>query len=91
MDEVQLEVDESEVKIKSFKTKEEAEAFKATYEAKSNTFLSNVRELDGKWIVAKCKAGDLAVKSILKGGEFYNYNVPLTSGWDLGKNWADCH
>lgn len=90
-DESQIEVEEQDVKIKEFDSKEKAETWKAKWEKKNSQHLSNVFKRNGEYAVAKCRAGHLQVKSILKGGEFYGYNVPLTSGWDLGKNWSQCH
>lgn len=35
--------------------------------------------------------GNLAVKSIVKAGEFYNLNVPLGADFQVGQSWAETH
>jgi len=35
--------------------------------------------------------GNLAVRSIVKAGEYYNLNVPLGADYQIGRSWADTH
>lgn len=37
------------------------------------------------------EVGKLAVECIAKTGEFYNFRVPITGEYKIGKNWAECH
>ena len=90
-DEAQLEVSSSLVKGRRFKTKEEAIEWKAKIEKNKGIILSDVRELDTGWFVGYTLAGQLAVEAVHEAGEYYGLNVPLTAGYMLGKNWAECH
>ena len=85
MDECQLEVSSSLVRWKSFDTEEEAKAFT------SKQPCSEIMEKKGKFWRGYCKAGALAVESVREAGEYYKLAVPLSAGYAIGLNWADCH
>lgn len=87
-DECQLEVSKSLVKFKTFQTKEEAQTFKDTQKEVWSDIKPNPK---GGFYVAYCRAGELASEAVREAGEFYKLNVPLTAGYILGRNWADCH
>lgn len=36
-------------------------------------------------------AGEIASKAVAKAGEHFKLNVPLTAGYVIGRNWAECH
>lgn len=87
MDESQLEVNRESVKFKLFDTEEEAKAFQI--EGKK---LSDVGHApNGKYFRAYNRAGELACKAVNMAGEHYKLNIPLTAGYILGRNWAECH
>lgn len=87
-DESQGEVSRSLVSFKVFDSKEEAEEFKAS----ATKIWSDVQKgKNDKFFVAYCRAGELASEAVRLSGEYYNLNVPLTAGYMLGRNWADCH
>lgn len=91
-DESQLRERFEDVKVKTFKTKEEAVEWKQAWEAKTGSLLSNVRKLDNDtYKVYYARSGELAVLSILEGGRYYNLNVELTSAYDVGETWGSCH
>lgn len=37
------------------------------------------------------RVGKMAVEAIVKTGEFFNFRVPITGEYKIGKNWAECH
>lgn len=37
------------------------------------------------------RVGQMAVDAIAKTGEFFNFRVPITGEYKVGKNWAECH
>ena len=87
-DEAQIETTKDQVRFKMFDTEDEAEEFKA----KSSHTLSDVgKSKNGKYFLAYCKAGALAVESVKRCGQYYNLSVELTAGYQVGLNWADCH
>ena len=45
----------------------------------------------GGFYIAYCRAGELASEAVSEAGQFYKLNVPLTAGYIVGRNWADCH
>lgn len=90
-DEAQLEVHKSLVKWKVSEDKEEITKLKQQLEIETGLKWSDVGHTEGKYYIGYCKAGALAVESVLEAGQYYNLNVDLTAGYMLGKNWANCH
>lgn len=82
-------MDKSLVSFKIFKTEEAAEDFKEKYQEEE--ILSDVIEKNDRYYVAKSAVGDILARSVTEAGEYLNLNVPLTAGWQVGKNWADTH
>lgn len=37
------------------------------------------------------RVGKMAVEAIVKTGEYFNFRVPITGEYKVGKNWAECH
>lgn len=90
-DEAQLEVRKELVKWKVGKSKEEMVEIKDKLEKETNLKWSDVGHIGDKWYVGYCRAGELAVESVLEAGRYYSLNVDLTAGYMLGKDWASCH
>lgn len=90
-DESQLEVHKGLVKWRVGKSKEEMIEIKAQLEAETGLQWSDVGHIGDKWYVGYCRAGELAVESVLEAGRYYGLNVDLTAGYMLGKDWASCH
>ena len=88
LDEAQLEVSKSMVKFKTFPTTEEAQSFK---DEQSEVWSDIKPNPKGGFFVAYCRAGELASEAVREAGEYYKLNVPLTAGYILGRNWAECH
>ena len=91
MDEAQLEVTKDLVKFKIFESKEIAKAWKQKHEQMDNKLYSNVGEIDGKVFVGYSIAGELASRAIKQAGEYYKLRIDLSAGYDIGRNWAECH
>lgn len=67
-------------------------AWKREEESKTGKIWANVHESPkGGWFTAYSRAGELASIAVKKAGEFYNLNVELTAGYDVGNSWASCH
>lgn len=67
-------------------------AWKHEEESKTGKIWANVHESPkGGWFTAYSRAGELASIAVKKAGEFYNLNVELTAGYDIGNSWASCH
>ncbi len=77
--------------FKTFKTKEEAAAYKAQRESETKRIYSTVGHVKDKYYVGYCVVGDLAVQSIIEAGRQLKLKVPLAGEYNLGKNWRDCH
>ena len=90
-DEAQLEVHKNLVKWRVGKSKEEMTEIKAQVEKETNLQWSDVGHIGDKWYIGYCRAGELAVESVLEAGRYYKLNVDLTAGYMLGKDWASCH
>lgn len=90
-DESQLEVSKQLVKWKVSNSKEEIEQFKKDIEAHSGQRWSDVGHTGDKYYVGYCRAGELAVESVLAAGRYYKLSVDLTAGYMLGKDWGSCH
>jgi len=70
-----------------FDTKEEAE----NYEVDGFILSGNVREFDGKFGRAYCKAGELMVKAIEEAAKQMECPIPITGEYLMGKTWGECH
>lgn len=90
-DESQCEVSKKLVKFKTFADKESAAKYKEQIEAETNTKWSDVGHYEEKYYVGYCRAGELAVESVLEAGKYYRLNVDLTAGYMLGNSWKTCH
>lgn len=91
-DESQCEVSKKSVKFKRFDTKEEAQAFKDEVQASTSQIWSDIKDSPkGGVFVGYCRAGQLAVESVLQSGRDFGMNVDLTAGYMIGLNWRDCH
>lgn len=67
-------------------------AWKEEEEKRTGKIWANVHESPkGGWFTAYSRAGELASVAVNKAGEYYNLNVPLTAGYDVGNSWASCH
>lgn len=67
-------------------------AWKAEEEARTGKIWANVHESPkGGWFTAYSRPGELASLAVKKAGEFYNLNVELTAGYDVGNSWSSCH
>lgn len=86
-DEAQAEVRRSMVTWKKFKTEEECKAFKSD----DGKAWSDPVHNDKGWFRGYCRAGELAVQSVVEAGRYYKLNVDLSAGYMLGRNWAECH
>lgn len=90
-DESQCEVSKKLVKFKTFPDKESAAKFKEQVEAETGKRWSDVGHYGDKYYVGYCRAGELAVESVLAAGKYYRLNVDLTAGYMLGNSWKTCH
>ena len=81
----------SNVKIKRFSSEEEAKQWKQYMEETTGKQFSDIGHSGDTYWCGYSRAGELAAKSITKGGEFYKLRVELTGGYQLGRNWAQCH
>ena len=79
-DESQLEVHKSLVKWRVSKDKEEITKLKEQLEKETGLRWSDVGHTGDKYYIGYCKAGELAVESVLESGQYYNLNVDLTAG-----------
>lgn len=91
MDEGQDEVTKDLVKLKTFETKEEAINWRNKYEKQTGKMLSDIGHINGVWYTGYSRAGEIAAIAVKLAGEFYNLNVPLSSGYVIGKDWSQCH
>ncbi len=85
-DESQAELPREEISLYERDSKEEALALHM--DAK---IWSVPTEINGKWITGYSRYGELAVKSIVKAGEYLNLRCPLDAEYKLGRNWAETH
>lgn len=82
--------------------KEQA-AIDKSCEKKAKQLLAELEEKEGrKWanlhpsprggyFSAYSRAGELTVIAVTEAGRYYGLNVELTAGYDVGRNWAECH
>lgn len=90
-DEAQLEVSKDLVKWRVGKSKEEVAEIKQQMEETTGLMWSDVGLIGDKYYIGYCRAGELAVESVLEAGKYYKLNVDLTAGYMLGQDWASCH
>jgi DNA polymerase III epsilon subunit-like protein len=95
-DEQQQSVNKQLVRLKYFETEEEAKSYKKEIESEGKFILSDIGKSFeepnlNKYFVGWCKVGELMVKGLLAAGEYYNLPIKLTSGYQIGKSWKDCH
>lgn len=90
-DESQCEVSKKLVKFKTFPDKESAAKYKEQVEVETKAKWSDVGHYGDKYYVGYCRAGELAVESVLEAGKYYRLNVDLTAGYMLGNSWKTCH
>lgn len=69
---------------------EEAKALAIAYKDSQENY-SEVGHTDTHYYTGYCLAGVLAVESVREAGEYYNLNVPLSAGYNLGRSWAMTH
>lgn len=86
-DECQLETTKASVKFKKFKDEAEAKAF----ECPEGKLWSEVIHNDKGYFRAYCRAGELATIAVAEAGKYYKLKVPLTAGYNIGRNWAETH
>lgn len=84
-DEEAWEIPKHYVKWKKVSSKEEGEKLQ------KEGYYSKPKEINGQWWVCYCKVGELGIKSIEAAGKFFNFKVPLTGEYQVGKTWADVH
>lgn len=84
-DEFQYEVPEELIEVFTFDTKEEAEAYD------DGRYLSNVREVDGKFERCYSIVGDLGNQSLMKAGKYFRMPLPFNAAYDVGNNLAETH
>lgn len=101
-DEAQGEVTKSVCKFKSIKVdmqddaavKEAEERLKTWAKDKLDTLRevwSDVGHTKDAAYIGWTLPGQLATEAVREAGEYYNLNVPLSAGYMLGRNWAECH
>lgn len=67
-------------------------AWKAEEEARTGKIWANIHESPkGGWFTAYSLPGELASRAVHLAGRYYNMNVDLTAGYDIGASWRDCH
>jgi hypothetical protein len=86
-DEAQLEVNREQVRWKKFDSEQECRDWKSD---DGKTWSDPFHNAKG-WFRAYVRAGELATMAVKASGEYYKLNVPLTAGYMLGRNWAECH
>lgn len=86
MDEAQLEVSEDLVVFKQFETEKEAEEFN-----EEGKIWSDVGENEKGIFRAYSLPGESACRAVREASEYYKLNVELTAGYQVGKNWKECH
>lgn len=83
--------------------KEEQKKIDKDAKAKAEEMLKEIETTEGrKWAnlhesprggyySAYSRPGELAAKAVHEAGRYYGLNVDLTAGYDVGRNWAECH
>lgn len=84
--------DEKEQEAENKRCKKIVEQYRLDTEKETGKMWSNVHESPkGGYFFAYSLPGELASKAVKMAGEYYNLNVDLTAGYDIGRNWAECH
>lgn len=86
-DEAQVETTKVSVQFKKFKDEDEAKA----YVDPDGKVWSEVIHNDKGYFRAYNRAGELATKAVGDAGKYYKLKVGLTAGYNIGRNWAECH
>jgi hypothetical protein len=86
-DEAQCELSKASVKFKKFKDEDEAKAFVCPEGKKWSEVIHN----DKGYFRAYNRAGELATVAVEEAGKYYKLKVPLTAGYNIGRNWAETH
>ena len=82
-----MELTKDLVKFKMFDTEEEANAF-----SEEGKVWSDVGHApNGKIYRAYSIVGQLAAEAVIEAGQYYNLDVELTAGYQIGRNWKECH
>jgi hypothetical protein len=87
MDEAQIELSKDLVKFKIFATEDEAKAF----HEEDKTWSDVGHAPSGKIYRAYSIVGEMAAQAVVEAGQYYNLDVELTAGYQIGRNWAECH
>lgn len=84
--------DEKHQEAENKRCKKIVEQYRLDTEKETGKMWSNVHESPkGGYFFAYSLPGELASKAVKMAGEYYNLNVDLTAGYDIGRNWAECH
>lgn len=87
MDEAQCEVTKVSVTFKKFKDEAEAKAFVCPEGKVWSEVIHNAKG----YFRAYNRAGELATIAVSEAGKYYKMKVELTAGYNIGRNWAECH
>jgi len=86
-DEAQMELTKDLVKFKMFASEDEANNF--SEEGKDWSDVGHAP--DGRSFRAYSIVGQLAADSVIEAGEYYDLPIELTAGYQIGRNWGECH
>ena len=90
-DETQVQILRDMADVKFFKTEEEVNKYKTEQEEATGKLYSDVGHA-GQWYwCGYSEVGEMLAEAITEAGEYYNLNVTLTGGYQLGRNWGECH
>jgi hypothetical protein len=89
-DEAQLYINPKLAKFKIFKEEQEAKDFVASWNEQGQ--LSEIGHTEkGYYIALPNIVSEIIDKSIKKATLLLKLNVPLGFGWQIGRNWSECH
>lgn len=91
LDETQVQIYRDMAEVKFFKTEEEATRYKTNQEEETGKLFSDVGHSGNWWWCGYSRVGELLAESITEAGRFYNMQVKLTGGYQIGKSWRECH
>lgn len=86
-DEAQAEIPIDEVEYYEFDNKESA----LSVITSDRVWTKPSKLHNGRWSIAYAKYGELAVKSIIMAGTYYNLRCPLDAEYKIGRSWAETH
>lgn len=89
-DECQLEESKKNFEFKVFDSKDEAEQYRKSV-ISEKVWGEPIEGKGGKWVLAYSRASELISKAVDMTTKHYKLNVPLSAGYIVGRNWADCH